>query len=78
MNHHNLQYALEEAPFEASGKLIRPAGADGSLLAFGISMPVDTTAGYAPGCVFIDYVAAAVYINTGTVLSCTFKLVTHA
>jgi len=50
--------------------------------ATGIDVPVDTTAGYAKGCLFIDTdVAAAttgIYVNIGTTASCNFDAVSDA
>ena len=49
------------------------------LLASGLDVPVDTTSGYAKGCVFIDRNVtagtAARYENVGTKTSCNFDLV---
>jgi len=46
--------------------------------ATGLDVPVDTTAGYAKGCVFIDTNVAAGtggrYTNVGTTVSCNFDL----
>ena len=52
-----------------------PPAAPGILLASGVAIPVDTTAGYAPGCIFIDYVGGAVYYNAGTLESCNFDAI---
>ena len=49
---------------------------DGKTLVYGITKPVDTTAGYAPGCLFVHTdgtTGTAVYINEGTALSCDFN-----
>ena len=44
--------------------------------------PVDTTTGYAKGCLFIDTDVATwtswLYVNVWTKTSCVFKLVTNA
>lgn len=48
----------------------------GVLLAAGTTVPADATAGYAPGCLFIDTDAAAGaqdWLNTGSVTSSLFK-----
>lgn len=45
---------------------------DGIVIAYGLTVPVDTTAGYVPGALFFD-VDAALYINTGSATSCAFK-----
>ena len=55
-----------------------PKGVPGYLIASGIAIPVDGTAGYSPGCIFIDYVGAAIYVNEGTITSCNFDLVSVA
>jgi hypothetical protein len=51
---------------------------DGILFCYGTTKPTDATAGYAPGCIFIDTDASSsafVYINEGSVTSCSFKYV---
>jgi len=48
---------------------------DGKTFVYGITKPVDTTVGYAPGCTFIDTDSGAQYINEGTALSCDFNQV---
>lgn len=50
----------------------------GFLFGWGIAMPTATTAGYAPGGLFIDAVGAVVYVNEGTFASCDFKAITTA
>lgn len=45
---------------------------DGALLAAGSGVPVDTTAGYAPGSLYIDTTTKKLYINGGTAESCNF------
>lgn len=50
----------------------------GAILAAGKTVPTDATAGYAPGCLFIDIDAAGglqLYINEGSVTSCAFKVI---
>jgi hypothetical protein len=54
------------------------ASADGILFCYGTSKPTDATAGYAPGCIFIDVDASSsafVYINEGSATSCDFDYV---
>jgi hypothetical protein len=51
---------------------------DGIMIAYGTTFPVDTTAGYAPGCLFIDTANAQVLINEGTAASCDFDAITTA
>lgn len=50
-----------------------------ALLATGTTVP-NAVAGYAKGCLFIDTdkTGAALYTNKGTILSCTFSLITQA
>jgi len=52
------------------------------LLATGTTVPTNTTAGYAKGCLFIDTNVAGgtggLYCNKGTKTSCTFSLVSQA
>lgn len=49
----------------------------GIVFAAGTTVPADATAGYAPGCIFIDEDSttdgAMVYINEGTATSCDFN-----
>ncbi len=62
---------------DPKGRII--VGFDGLiLLASGITVPSDTTAGFSPGCIFIDRDASAgaqFYINRGSGTSCSFKVV---
>lgn len=53
-------------------------GAAGKLIDNGEALPTAGTAGFAKGCLFIDTVAGANYINEGTVDSCDFKTVQTA
>lgn len=54
--------------------------ADNIIFASGIDVPVDTTSGYAKGCIFIDRDVATgisgVYENVGTATSCNFDSLT--
>lgn len=56
--------------------------AGNALLATGITVPTDSGAGYAKGCLFIDTDVGAgtsgVYCNIGTTAACNFNLVTVA
>ena len=77
---HNIQALLENGEMESSGKLMNIPGV-GYLLAFGITVPTDATAGYAPGCIFIHTDGgdgSALYVNEGTYASCDFNLITVA
>ena len=53
-----------------------------TLLATGATLPADTGALYAKGCLFIDTDVASgtsgLYTNVGTSTSCVFKLVSNA
>lgn len=53
-----------------------------ALLATGTTVPTDSTAGYAKGCLFIDTDVAAgttgLYVNIGTTAACNFNTVTNA
>jgi hypothetical protein len=54
---------------------------DGILQAYGNTVPVDTTAGYAIGCLFHHTDggdATALYVNEGTATSCDFNAITVA
>ena len=60
---------------DPQGKVIEVPGY-GITLAVGTTVPADATAGYAPGCIFMDQDGAAgaqVYVNEGTLASCAFK-----
>jgi hypothetical protein len=61
--------------------LIRDGTGD-ILYATGTDVPVDTTSGYAKGCLFIDTNVATgttgLYCNKGTNTSCVFTAVTQA
>lgn len=46
---------------------------DGVTRCYGTTVPVDATAGYAPGGEFIDTTNGVVYVNKGSVTSCSFK-----
>ena len=51
----------------------------GIMIARGMTVPVDTTPGYAPGCIFImidPQTAGAAYVNVGDRDSCTFEKIT--
>lgn len=51
---------------------------NGKMFAWGTTVPTDGTAGYGPGCIFIDQNAAAgsqMFINEGSVTSCDFNAV---
>jgi len=69
-------------PHYADAKGAISLGFDGNIvLAEGPSVPVNGTAGYAPGCVFFRRAGGAnqqIYINTGTAASCTFTALTPA
>lgn len=52
---------------------------DGILLAYGITVPTDATAGYAIGCLFLKTdggAGTALYVNEGTAGSCDFDAAT--
>jgi hypothetical protein len=53
-----------------------------ALMATGTTVPSDSGAGYAKGCLFIDTDVAAgtsgLYVNVGTTSACNFDLVTDA
>lgn len=54
---------------------------DGILLAYGNTVPTDTTAGYSIGCLFFHTDggdATALYVNEGTAASCDFNAITVA
>jgi hypothetical protein len=50
----------------------------GVLLCYGTTFPPDSTAGYAPGCIFQDTDSGTLYCNVGTKASSDFNLVTVA
>ena len=54
---------------------------DGILLAYGITVPSDATAGYATGCIFIHTDGGngtSIYFNDGSATSCDFDTSTFA
>lgn len=56
--------------------------AGNALLATGTTVPTDSGAGYAKGCLFIDTDVAAgtsgLYVNIGSTTECNFNLVSNA
>lgn len=63
-------------PHDATGVLISLPNV-GHMLVYGLTKPSDATAGFAPGCIFIDTDASAgaqIFVNEGTVASCDFDL----
>lgn len=73
----------EMEPAKASSATVRTIfkAEDGILLCYGKTMPVDASAGYATGCLFMHTDGAngsALYVNEGTVLSSDFNLITVA
>lgn len=72
-----------EGKLIAAGVTCLIADASGkALLATGTTVPPDTGAVYAKGCLFIDTDVATgtsgLYVNVGTAASCVFKLVSNA
>jgi len=63
---------------DVKGTIIEKPGV-GILFAVGTTVPADATAGFAPGCIFIDEDSTTdgsmVYINEGTATSCDFNSV---
>lgn len=61
-------------------KVLMKDSAGKILLATGTTVPTDSTAGYAKGCIFIDTDVGAgsqgMYINVGTTAACNFDIVT--
>jgi len=49
-----------------------------TVIGVGSSPPTNGTAGYAPGCLFLDTTNAKAYVNEGTSTSCDFDLVSVA
>jgi hypothetical protein len=75
MSSHNKFAEIDAAWCPESGAIGRRAG-NGAILAWGHTVP-NAVAGYAPGCIFIHTDGATsvtlMYVNTGTVASCTFS-----
>lgn len=63
------------APAGTSTPRIQHATEDGYTLAYGTTVPVDATEGYAPSCLFLDTDSGVVYLNTGTKTSSAFKAI---
>lgn len=80
MGQHRLYNDLHTADMPASGTIMQIPGV-GILDAWGITVPVDETAGYATGCTFRHTDGGdgtAFYVNEGTYASCNFNAVTVA
>lgn len=70
---HDLATKLAEMNLPASGYIGNPQ--TGKIYAWGTTVPTGTTAGFLPGCIFIDTDAstgALVWLNEGSVTSCNF------
>jgi hypothetical protein len=80
---------MSEFGYEAENMVPAPAGAataraiftteNGILLAYGLTMPVDGTAGYSPACLFLHVDGGdntMLYVNEGSATSCDFNAVT--
>jgi hypothetical protein len=64
---------LRQGIAEAEDKIIVPGlPSVGAIIGWGKAKPTDGTAGFAPGALFIDYVAGKQYRNNSTALSCAF------
>lgn len=62
--------------YDPKGAYIDGGQAEGFLHARGTTVPADTTAGFAPGCLFLHTDGSdgtLLYINTGSLTSCSFK-----
>jgi len=73
---HTLERMLDDCELSASGSGLKVEGGVGNMLAWGTTVPSDTTTGYAPGCVFIHTDGGAgsvLYQNEGTSASCDFN-----
>lgn len=75
-----LERQARATPAPASTTTARPLEAteDGITRAYGNTVPIDTTAGYAPGCEFLHIdggSGTALYVNEGTATSCDFNAV---
>lgn len=71
---HRLIKLMQDGNFPPTGWGFNVPAAGGNLFAWGTTVP-SAVAGYAPGCLFIDYDAAAgqqQWINEGSATSCTF------
>jgi hypothetical protein len=76
---HKLATMGKIQPAGAATAKVLLASADGALLAYGTTMPVDTSVGFAPGCLFIHVDGTAgtcLYCNEGTAASSDFDAVT--
>ena len=81
---HDFASQAENSEFPGGATTIRklfqmkPGGA---LICYGNTKPVDGTAGFSPGCIFIHVDGtdgSALYVNEGTAASCDFNLITVA
>ena len=66
MSAHNALYELNQPAIDDFG---------GKILDYGITMPVDGVAGFAPGCIFIHVDGSALFVNEGTATSADFNLI---
>lgn len=65
----------------ATGAVIAQDGSGNILMAHGATVPVDATAGYAIGCLFLHTDGGdgtALYVNEGTAISADFNAITVA
>lgn len=68
--------------FDQTTTIYLKDAAGNAVYAIGTTVPTDSTAGYAKGCLFVDTDVAAgtsgLYVNVGTTAACNFDLVTDA
>jgi hypothetical protein len=62
---------INAPPGNATPKIIYKSE-DGILICYGTTIPTDNTAGYAPGCLFIDVDSSSLAVNRGTGALCNF------
>lgn len=81
MSRANIMYELANAVMEpASGtpQVFLKDSAGNALFAYGNTVPTDTTAGYAVGCIFLHAdggVGTMIYCNEGSATSCDFDAI---
>lgn len=77
MNRHNLENSLNTAMMGATGQVFYDESTGGRILGWGTAVP-SGDADWSPNAIFIHTdggAAARVYVNTGSVTSCTFSQV---
>jgi len=78
MSSHNIAATLaaQQNDLGTTGKALHVPSLGGCMLAWGTTVPTDTTSGYAIGCIFVHTdggAGTALYVNEGSATSCDFN-----